>query len=80
VMDQLGHTDPTFTFRVYRHSMRRDQESRQQLRELVGVEATGSDRAFIGQRLGSSRDFEAGEAVDGLVPTTKNPRVSRDFR
>src|SRR5271157_1498617 len=37
VMDQLGHTDPAFTGKVYRHSMRRDRESREQLRALVGV-------------------------------------------
>lgn len=34
-MDQLGHTDPTFTLRVYRHGMRRDTESRAQLRALI---------------------------------------------
>jgi integrase len=38
VMDQLGHTDPAFTLRVYRHGMRRDPESKARLRELVGVE------------------------------------------
>jgi integrase len=35
VMDQLGHTDPTFTLRVYRHGMRRDPESKAQLRALI---------------------------------------------
>jgi integrase len=40
MMDQLGHTDPGFTLRVYRHSMRRDQESKDQLRALVGVESS----------------------------------------
>lgn len=38
VMDQLGHTDPGFTLRVYRHGMRRDDESKVQLATLVGVE------------------------------------------
>jgi integrase len=37
VMDQLGHTDPAFTLRVYRHGMRSDQASRDALRELVGA-------------------------------------------
>lgn len=37
VMDELGHTDPAFTLRVYRHSMRRDDKSREQLRTLVGA-------------------------------------------
>ena len=36
VMDQLGHTDAAFTFRVYRHGMRRDEDSQAQLAELVG--------------------------------------------
>ncbi|HTP20863.1 MAG TPA: site-specific integrase [Solirubrobacteraceae bacterium] len=38
VMDQLGHTDPTFTLRVYRHGMRRDQQSKAALREMVGLD------------------------------------------
>jgi integrase len=37
VMDQLGHTDPTFTLRVYRHGMRRDAQARDRLRNLVGA-------------------------------------------
>ncbi len=43
MMDLLGHTDPGFTLRVYRHSMRRDPESRDQLRALVGVEIPGTN-------------------------------------
>ncbi len=38
VMDQLGHADPGFTLRVYRHGMRRDPLARQRLQELVGGE------------------------------------------
>jgi hypothetical protein len=39
VMDQLGHADPGFTHRVYRHGMRRDPDAKQRLRALVeGVE------------------------------------------
>ncbi len=37
VMDQLGHTDPTFTLRVYRHGMRRDVTSKGLLARLVGA-------------------------------------------
>jgi hypothetical protein len=40
VMDQLGHTDPTFTLRVYRHGMRRDAESKARLARLVGAVTT----------------------------------------
>ena len=36
VMDQLGHTDPGFTLRVYRHGMRRDPAAKARLRTLVG--------------------------------------------
>jgi integrase len=36
VMDQLGHVDPGFTLRVYRHGMRRHLAARQRLRILVG--------------------------------------------
>ncbi len=35
-MDQLGHTDPGFTLRVYRHGMRRDYAAGERLRALVG--------------------------------------------
>jgi integrase len=35
VMDQLGHADPGFTLRIYRHTMRRHQGERDRLRRLV---------------------------------------------
>jgi hypothetical protein len=38
-MDQLGHEDAAFTLRVYRHSMRRDEKSKQALAQLVGKAA-----------------------------------------
>lgn len=44
VMDQLGHTDPGFTLRVYRHGMRRDRAAKERLRALVG----GGDWAPLG--------------------------------
>jgi integrase len=37
VIDELGHTDPAFTLRVYRHGMRRDPAARARLRSLVGA-------------------------------------------
>jgi integrase len=48
VMDQLGHTDPTFTLRVYRHGMRRDEGSKRALRELVGLNGQPSGWAAAG--------------------------------
>jgi integrase len=35
VMDQIGHTDPGFTLRVYRHGMRRDGAAKKRLQALV---------------------------------------------
>ena len=35
VMNQLGHTDPAFTLRVYSHMMRRSPEERERLKALV---------------------------------------------
>jgi integrase len=67
VMDQLGHTDPTFTLRVYRHGMRRDQASRDGLRVLVG----GADWA----PMGTSGNFDAPAALSPLPPGhQKTPR------
>ncbi|HXN39383.1 MAG TPA: site-specific integrase [Solirubrobacteraceae bacterium] len=57
MMDLLGHTDPGFTLRVYRHSMRRDQESKAQLRALVGVENTGAGEVS-GTISGTNRENE----------------------
>jgi integrase len=36
LMDQLGHTDATFTLRVYPHAMRRDAEAKIALHRLIG--------------------------------------------
>jgi integrase len=35
VMQQLGHTDPAFTLRVYSHTMRRSEDERERLKALV---------------------------------------------
>jgi hypothetical protein len=58
-MDQLGHTDPAFTLRVYRHGMHRDPASRHALRELVGLPVEQFDWAAMG----SSEVFGGGESV-----------------
>ncbi|HUO70465.1 MAG TPA: tyrosine-type recombinase/integrase [Solirubrobacteraceae bacterium] len=46
VMQQLGHTDPAFTLRVYAHAMRRSEEERERLKALV----EGHDWAHIGHK------------------------------
>ena len=50
VMQQLGHTDPAFTLRVYAHAMRRSEEEREQLKALV----EGHDWAQIGHKTAES--------------------------
>ncbi len=44
---QLGHTDPAFTLRVYSHMMRRSDEEREELKALV------EGRVFAGNRQGA---------------------------
>jgi hypothetical protein len=81
-MDQLGHTDPAFTLRVYRHGMRRDAQSKLALSGLVGLSdwaamgstdvssAPPSSDAFRydSKKVLSSRAFTMGTA--GLEPAT----------
>ena len=43
VMAQIGHTDPTFTLRLYTHLMRRDDDDRERLAELVGRALSGTN-------------------------------------
>ena len=50
VMQQLGHTDPAFTLRVYAHAMRRSEDERAQLKALV----EGHDWAQIGHKTAES--------------------------
>ena len=47
VMQQLGHTDPAFTLRVYSHMMRRSEEEREELKALV------EGRVLAGNRQGA---------------------------
>ena len=47
VMQQLGHTDPAFTLRVYSHMMRRSDEEREELKALV------EGRVLAGNRQGA---------------------------
>ena len=59
VMQQLGHTDPAFTLRVYAHTMRRSEEERERLKALV----QGHVWAANGQRE-PVQDREADRATD----------------
>jgi integrase len=71
VMDQLGHTSPVFTLRVYRHGMRRDQASRDALRELVG----GGDWAAPSSNVVPVQFA----AVAGRADREEKPVASRGF-
>jgi integrase len=76
VMDQMGHTDASFTMRVYRHGMRRDPHSKQAWRELVGLvdqavhdpARFGAIGAESGQPMGSQSGFEGLEAASAAAP------------
>jgi integrase len=74
-MDQLGHTDPTFTLRVYRHGMRRDPEAKARLRKLVGAAewaAMGSSATFEGQAaVSESNVHPAKTPSEQAVPPTR---------
>ena len=53
VMQQLGHTDPAFTLRVYSHMMRRSDEEREELKALVEGRVLAGKRQ--GTRISASR-------------------------
>lgn len=57
VMQQLGHTDPAFTLRVYSHMMRRSDEEREQLKALVEGRFLAGKRQ--GTRISASRGLPA---------------------
>jgi integrase len=64
VMDQIGHTDPGFTLRVYRHGMRRDPAARERLQALVGCPdwaamGSGAQRGGVTEHLTASQMLAA---------------------
>jgi Phage integrase family len=72
VMQQLGHTDPAFTLRVYAHAMRRSEEERARLKALV----EGHDWSHIGHKTAESASARL-ERDAGL--RNRKPCVSRAF-
>lgn len=50
VMQQLGHTDPAFSLRVYAHAMRRSEDEQARLKALV----EGHDWSHIGHKTAES--------------------------
>src|SRR5437764_1654017 len=73
VMQQLGHTDPAFTLRVYAHAMRRSEDERARLKALV----EGHDWSHIGHKTAEAasarlkRDAEANvwRSLCGVIPS-----------
>jgi integrase len=55
VMQQLGHTDPAFTLRVYAHTMRGSEEERERLKALV----EGHDWSHISHKTAESASAAA---------------------
>jgi hypothetical protein len=57
-MQQLGHTDPAFTLRVYSHMMRRNEAEREALKALVEGRVLAGNRqgARISTRHGAPED------------------------
>jgi integrase len=70
VMEQLGHTDATFTLRVYAHVMRRGEEERERLRALVEGRR---DWAPSGT---NAADGVAAEGESERHPERENPAVA----
>ena len=68
VMDQIGHTNPNFTLRVYRHGMPRDEGEKERLRALV----EGVDWAPMG-----TSGAESDAAVS--VVATESPASKQGF-
>jgi integrase len=58
VMQQLGHTDPAFTLRVYSHVMRRSDKERQELKTLVEGRVLAGNRQVATDPAPQSRSDE----------------------
>jgi integrase len=71
VMQQLGHTDPAFTLRVYAHTMRRSEDERERL--------GASSKATIGHTLGTKRPNRRPQPSSGTPTETQKPPSQRGF-
>ena len=72
VSDQIGHSDPAFTLRVYGHVMRQGEAEKKALRALV----EGSHWA----PMGTNHDFGPAFASDGESPEKQKTPPERGFR
>jgi integrase len=69
VMDQIGHTDPAFTLRVYRHPMR--EESKAALRALVEGLIVAAEPAIGVENSGNSGSSATFDASDEAARTAQ---------
>lgn len=67
MQDEMGHTDPTFTLRIYRQSMRRAKGDREALRLLVD----GAEMAEIGSRDDTDDAPSGGKSRSGKQKTPR---------
>lgn len=70
VMQQLGHTDPAFTLRVYSHMMRRSDEEREDLKALV------EGRVLAGNRQGTRIPASHGAPEGHFFDQQKSPALA----
>jgi hypothetical protein len=67
-MQQLGHTDPAFTLRIYAHTMRRSEDERGRLKALVQGHvwaANGQREPAAGQPAHRATDSSEAESPAG---------------
>jgi hypothetical protein len=79
IMDQIGHSNPNFTLRVYRHAMRRDQASKDQLKRLVGAEVEAPE-ASSGTNSGTNGQNGDSLTVNNVTADETKARIRRAKR
>jgi len=73
VMDELGHTDPGLALRIYRQTMRRDDDEKAELRARVGA----ADGAGFGQRMAATTARQPLTAPAKLPADTKSRKAEK---
>jgi integrase len=74
VMEQLGHTDPKFTLRIYAHVMRFSDEDRARLKALAEGQVSAGIGSDVSERVAPKRGASDGR---GWARTSDLSRVRR---
>ena len=90
VMDEMGHTDPSLVLRVYRQTMRRDDDEKTRLRALVEggamaerareprpMTAAAPERARELAGLRGGRGTPAGNSRSGVICMSRSARSAK---